>query len=350
MIACALVAAPKLRPPAGMPPTTPGSAVSVSRSMIPSSAATLDTPSGMPMPRLTTLLGCSSSAARRAMILRSDIGMAAIDEAGTRISPENAALYGSPNVCMWYSGFSATTTQSTRIPGIFTCRGLSDPRSAMRSTCTMTMPPELRAAIAIARPSSVSASRLHRDVAVGIGGGAADHADVDRKGAIEKVLLVAQRHERDEILGGRGVDLAAAVARIDERAEPHPRQVSRLARRDVAEQMRDHALRQVVRLDLIADRERLQLRHEAPVTADHAFHEPRVAEVIEAAILAVALACSIDERQVARTADALRIVFRGVDEAVLERDGDVLGETDADEARRGDGVAIRESARRLRAR
>ena len=32
--------------------------------------------------------------------------------------------------------------------------------------------------------------------------------------------------------------------------------------------------------------------------------------------------------------------FAGVDETVLERDGDVLGETDADEARRGDGVAV----------
>ena len=59
---------------------------------MPSSAATLDTPSGMPMPRLTTLLGFNSSAARRAMILRSDIGIAATAEAGTRISPANAAL------------------------------------------------------------------------------------------------------------------------------------------------------------------------------------------------------------------------------------------------------------------
>ncbi len=113
----------------------------------------------MPMPRLTTLLGRSSSAARRAMILRSDIAIGGTCEAGTRISPEKAALYGSMNVCMWYSGFSATTTQSTRMPGIFTCRGLSEPRSAMRSTCAITMPPELRAAIAMARPSSVSASR-----------------------------------------------------------------------------------------------------------------------------------------------------------------------------------------------
>ncbi len=127
--------------------------------MIFSSAATAAMPSGMPMPRFTTLLGFSSSAARRAMILRSDISIGAIDEFGTRISPENAALYGSANVCMWYSGFSATTTQSTRMPGIFTCRGLSVPRSAIRSTCTMTMPPELCAAIAIACASSVSASR-----------------------------------------------------------------------------------------------------------------------------------------------------------------------------------------------
>jgi len=59
---------------------------------------------------------------------------------------------------MWYSGFSATTTQSTITPGIFTCRGLSEPRSAMRSTCTITMPPQLRAAIAMASASRVSAS------------------------------------------------------------------------------------------------------------------------------------------------------------------------------------------------
>ena len=59
---------------------------------------------------------------------------------------------------MWYSGFSATTTQSTRMPGIFTWRGFSVPLATTRSTCTMTMPPELCAAIAIASASSVSAS------------------------------------------------------------------------------------------------------------------------------------------------------------------------------------------------
>ena len=92
MMAWVLTAAPKFSPPAGMPPITPGSAVSVMRSMTRSSAATAATPSGMPMPRLTTALGRSSSAARRAMNLRSFSGIGATLAAGTRISPAKAAL------------------------------------------------------------------------------------------------------------------------------------------------------------------------------------------------------------------------------------------------------------------
>ena len=92
MMACAFVAAPKLRPPAGTPPITPGSAVRVIRSMIFSSAATLATPSGMPMPRLTTPLALSSMAARRAMIFRSLIAILGIELMGALISPLYAEL------------------------------------------------------------------------------------------------------------------------------------------------------------------------------------------------------------------------------------------------------------------
>ncbi|OQC03592.1 MAG: hypothetical protein BWX79_02611 [Alphaproteobacteria bacterium ADurb.Bin100] len=92
MMACGFTAAPKFSPPAGMPPTTPGSAVSVTRSMMRSSAATLATPSGMPMPRFTTWCGRSSRAARRAMILRSDRPIGSTLSMGTRISAENAGL------------------------------------------------------------------------------------------------------------------------------------------------------------------------------------------------------------------------------------------------------------------
>ena len=76
--------------------------------------------------------------------------------------------------------------------------------------------------------------------------------------------------ELDEVFGGAGVELAAAVARIDEGAEADAGDVAGAARGDVAEQMRDHALRQIVGLDLVGDGELLQLRRETPMAADHA--------------------------------------------------------------------------------
>ena len=131
------------------------------------------TPSGMPMPRLTTALRFSSSAARRAMILRAPIGHRRerchrhADLAG-----ERRRCTASTKVCMWCSGRSATTTQSTSTPGTFTWRGLSEPRSAM--------PLDLRdddAAAVVRRHRDrqrLERQRLalHRQVAVGVGGGA----------------------------------------------------------------------------------------------------------------------------------------------------------------------------------
>ena len=61
---------------------------------------------------------------------------------------------------------------------------------------------------------------LHRDVAVGIGGGSAHDADIDRECPVEEKLLAVDLDQPDQILRGACVDLAAAVARIDEGAEP----------------------------------------------------------------------------------------------------------------------------------
>ena len=83
----------------------------------------------------------------------------------------------------------------------------------------------------------------------------------------------------------------------------------RLARGDVAVQVRDHALRQVVGLDLVGHGQCLQLGHQAPVAADHPPHHALVAEVIESAIAAVALPRGVDQREVARMAQALRIAL-----------------------------------------
>ena len=173
---------------------------------------------------------------------------------------------------------------------------------------------------------------LHRQVAVGVGGGGADQRDVDRKGLVEQVLVAVDFHQAHELLLRLLIDLPTAEARVDEGAQAHLAQVARLAGGDVAEQVRDHALRQVPGLDAAGHRELLQRGHQAPVAADDARHQPVVAEVVEAALLAVALAGGVDQCQAAR---------RGrFEEAGLERHRQVLGETDADEAAGGHRVAV----------
>ncbi len=92
---------------------------------------------------------------------------------------------------------------------------------------------------------------LHGEIAVGIAGGGANDADVDRKRLVEQALLTAQRNQLDDVLGGAGVELAAAVARIDEGAHADARDMAGAARRDVTKQMGDDALRQIIGLDLI---------------------------------------------------------------------------------------------------
>ena len=89
----------------------------------------------------------------------------------------------------------------------------------MRSTWAITRPPEFFAAIASGQIVQRQRLALHRDVAGGIGGGAADQGDVDRERLVEQPLLAVDLDQPDEILGGACVDLAAALARIDEGAQ-----------------------------------------------------------------------------------------------------------------------------------
>ena len=117
-------------------------------------------------------------------------------------------------------------------------------------------------------------------------------------------------YQRDEIVHGAGVQLAAAVARIDEGAEPDCREMPGTMRGDVAKELRNHALREVVSFDAVVDRESLEARDQSPVSADHAAHEAFMGEMVESLRLAVALARGIDERQVARRLAARAVAFR----------------------------------------
>src|SRR4029077_15929968 len=86
----------------------------------------------------------------------------------------------------------------------------------------------------------------------------------------------------------------------DKSSKAHSCEMPRALRSDVAKKVRNHALRNIVRLDLIGDRQSLQFRHQPPMPADHAAHQTFVAKVIESPVVAVTLSCGIDQREIAR--------------------------------------------------
>lgn len=92
------------------------------------------------------------------------------------------------------------------------------------------------------------ASFFKGNIALFVGGGAAEEADVDREGLVQKLFLAVD----DELLHGiflslgRGVDGAAVNVGVDEGLQPHMGQSAHLAGRNVAEHVADGALRQVI--------------------------------------------------------------------------------------------------------
>ena len=183
MTAWVLVAAPKSMPLAGTPPITPGSAVSVMRSMIFSSLAIAATPSGMPMPRLTTLLAFSSKAARRAMILRSLIAIGGSEPARR---PDLAAEGGIV----------------LRAEGLPVVLGLGDDDAVDQNARYLHLARVEAAALGdaldLGDDDAARIVRRHRDgerlerqrllfhgeIAVGVAGGGADDPDVDRESLV----------------------------------------------------------------------------------------------------------------------------------------------------------------------
>ena len=100
------------------------------------------------------------------------------------------------------------------------------------------------------------------------------------------------------------------VPRPDLGDEPRP------AGRDLAHELRQHALRERVRLDLVRLDERAEARLVADVAADRPPHEPGQAELREAAVGEVADADDADRGQVARPALLAEDRRQLVDEAL----------------------------------
>jgi len=109
---------------------------------------------------------------------------------------------------------------------------------------------------------------------------------------------------------------------------------------DVAKKVRNHALRKVVRLDLIGNRQLLQFRHQTPVSPDDAPYQTFVAKMVEFAFVAVSLSRGIDQRQIARLVGVRNRLFTLREIELLDRQSDFLGEPDPDKAACGNRVPV----------
>ena len=193
----------------------------------------------MPMPRLTTpperQLERGAARDDLALVERHRHLRA---ERGARLARERRAVGASRRSACGRRRL-ATTTQSTRPRG-------SRPAADSASRSRRCAPParsrsrrQFFAAMAIARQSSVSASRSIVTLPASSAVVPRKQRDVDREGLVEQPLLAVDRMHAHEILGGARVDLAAAVARIDEGAEADLREHAGPLRGDVAEELRD---------------------------------------------------------------------------------------------------------------
>jgi hypothetical protein len=173
---------------------------------------------------------------------------------------------------------------------------------------------------------------LDRDVAVLVGGGAADQRHVDPRRAVEQPLLAVEVDALDDLLGGGRIELAALDARIDEGLQADLGDQPGAARRHLARQHHQDALRQVVGLDAALHDQLHQHRPaHAEVAADDALDHARLGEVEDAPVLAVAEPAGVPDGHVARVAGGL--------EALADGDRDLLGE-----ARQTHAAAIQRGA------
>ena len=165
---------------------------------------------------------------------------------------------------------------------------------------------------------------LHRHVPLLVGGRPAHERHVDGAAGIEEELFALELHDPHYLLGRRRVHATALDARIDERAEPDPRDQSRPSSGRLSIEVRDHALREAVGLDPPVECECAQRRDEPPVRPDRAPDQSLAREAVKPAGATVARSGGEHERQVARPA--------GCAEAVRERDDELLGNRDPDES------------------
>ena len=146
---------------------------------------------------------------------------------------------------------------------------------------------------------------------------------MDREGLVAQPSLALDLGQLDQIFCRDRVELAPALARIDEGAKAHLGQEAGTARRDLTIKARDAAERQVVGFNGVVEGQFPDLRDERPVPADHALEQARMRQSVEAALLAIAGRGRKDEGQAGG--------LPGREVAPLQRENEFVRRADADE-------------------
>ena len=104
---------------------------------------------------------------------------------------------------------------------------------------------------------------------------------MNREGLVGQIVLAVELYPFHQILGGDGVDLAAAVEGIYKGTDTDGGDRPRLVGGDIPVEVADDALRQVPGLDPAFDRHLRDLGDEAPMAADDPREQTLFGDVAE---------------------------------------------------------------------
>ena len=175
---------------------------------------------------------------------------------------------------------------------------------------------------------------LEGAVAVGVGISGADHAHIDGERLVKQPGLTIDGdalHQRSG-LPGLLVEHAALQLRVHEGLQAHMGDEAGLAGGNITEELRNNALRIVISSKLVFQRQLLKPGDQAPVTTDDPADQALLAQVVEAALVGVALTGGIDGGKFLGRAGAQIELLDGL--------VNLLRHHSAYKAAKGDGSAI----------
>ncbi len=188
------------------------------------------------------------------------------------------------------------------MPGILTC--FPGQRAATRHALHLDDHDSACAPRRLRHRQHLSEHRLlfHRHVSILVRGRSAQEGDVDRHRLEEEPFLAGEIDDLDEIRRRARALPRTLLAGIDERVESGLRQQTRSPGRHVAHELRQHALRQRVRFDLVRGGEARQPRRVDQRARDRSLDEALVRKMRRAERGAIADAHDAHRGQSARLA------------------------------------------------